>query len=37
MGGGLRVATSLWIEQPEVRPLVPTIGEVLDQIGGAFE
>jgi len=33
---GLRVATALWIEQPEVRALVPTIDEVLDRIGAPF-
>ncbi|MFG1927309.1 TetR/AcrR family transcriptional regulator [Cryptosporangium sp. NPDC048952] len=33
---GLRVATALWIEEPEVRALIPTIDEVLDQLGNSF-
>ncbi|GAA0236455.1 helix-turn-helix domain-containing protein [Cryptosporangium japonicum] len=33
---GLRVATALWIEEPEVRALIPTIDEVLDQVGAPF-
>lgn len=34
---GLRVATTLWVEEPETRALVPTIDEVLDQVGASFE
>ncbi|WP_205752395.1 TetR/AcrR family transcriptional regulator [Cryptosporangium phraense] len=34
---GLRVAMNLWVEEPDVHHLMPTLDQVLDQLGRGFE